>query len=125
VGASTRHAALVQIPWTLLSVGEDLRSLDVICRAGARSCEPVISVHESDAEITITVEMPAAQDGLDYSSTPRPTVGLNGEVGGRRIGGPEFVSPVSGLYWKNVVQGATQEMVNLVPRVIGLAPDQA
>jgi len=128
--ASSEHLPLVRVPWTVLSVGEDLRSLDLLCRAGGSiRGEPVISVLESRTEIVITIEMPDRSAIEEFAPlvglTPRPSVRLKAEVGGRKIGGPEFFTQAGGMYWKNVAQGPTQRMVNLVPRVIGLSPEQA
>jgi hypothetical protein len=127
---ASRRLPLVRVPWTLLSVDEDRRGLDLLYRAGG--ClrgEPVISVHETNDVIRVTVEVPDESSlrkicPLD-ALTPRPNVRLNSQVGGREITGPRFFLQSSGMYWKSVQMGPTKQYVNLVPRVIGLAPGQA
>ena len=120
---------VVPVRWTLLSVGEDLRSLFVAFGGGHTAA---FAVRESENDIWIAVSLPDprahtgrittldARSGRDLLSMQRP-------IAGRKISGPER-SPsweptrYLGLdpYHPRLRTGE-----RLVPRVIGLNPNDA
>jgi hypothetical protein len=116
----------VAVQWTLLSAGEDLRSLLVTFARGLHMRgEPVISLRESENEIRIAIALPDIDSFPGSAIAPvavtgREIVALNSPVAGRTILGPEG-SPS----WRQLTYQTYTSPHPLVPRVLGLRPDDA
>lgn len=119
----------VQMVWTVLSVGEDLRSL-LLCYFPAPHLagEATISVRETEDQIWISIEVPDIRSFpgtivFDVAVRRQATVRLRSPVGGREITGPKG-SPSwnRASYWVMTPEGPSP---NLVPRVLGLRPSDA
>jgi hypothetical protein len=116
----------VAVQWTLLTVGDDLRSLLVTFPSGPHAVgQELVSVRETADEIWISVELPDIRS-MPGSAVPlvaivgREIVRLRSPIGGRSIGGPED-SPS----WRPVSYLTYGKIGALVPRVLGLSPGDA
>jgi hypothetical protein len=121
--------APVEVQWSPVAVGEDLRSLKVAFGRGAHiHGEPAVMVKERRNAIWISVALP---DIRGFSGSVMPAVSITGHttlrlkapIGGRTLSGPEG-SPT----WRTPrylgVSAAGRE-TQLVPRVVGLNPRDA
>ena len=118
----------VPVQWALSTVGPDLRSLVVHFSGGHAIREAVVSVRESDEEISIGVTIP---DPGSSPATATPAilirraeiVELRSPIAGRRLTVPEGSPSWRGV--RHTMNPPNSRWVQLVPRVLGLAPADA
>jgi hypothetical protein len=124
-----------QVPWTVVNVGTDGRSLLIHHNWGGDLRRDVaLALDESDTEIAIAVALPDLRRHpnpppnfmiLDIARSRKLTVWLEQPVDGRRITGPLCALGSDRRFaykWKDLPDGTT---ANVVPNVVGLAPEDA